>query len=210
MADKVIKVPTKRAPEAVRVLLNDYEANSLDGEYFNDYYVRNGKDYFYNMLKFLKETDNLVAGDFMDWGSEKKYKVEIGIGECAGVVLDLVATLLYDAKEKLNNAKLAIDSGDLANGIYHTYSFYINTAKALLLDKKIKCNTQTSIIDDFDANYVATGEFKFESGFRTHLLQINKNAPSKEFAEHYFKEAINFSELTKAFSDARIESAKVD
>ena len=37
---------------------------------------------------------NLVDSDFIDWGNEEKYEKAVGIGECAGVVIDLIATLL--------------------------------------------------------------------------------------------------------------------
>ena len=50
----------------------------------------------------LSDTDDLVEGDFIDWGNTDKYVQEIGVGECAGVVIDLVQTLLLEAKEKLD------------------------------------------------------------------------------------------------------------
>ena len=44
-ADKVVKVPSKRGPEALRRILNDYEANA-DGKKFVEYYKVTGDRYF--------------------------------------------------------------------------------------------------------------------------------------------------------------------
>ena len=46
IADKIIKIPTKRVPEALRFLLDDYEENAHADEYFNMYFRRRGKLYF--------------------------------------------------------------------------------------------------------------------------------------------------------------------
>ena len=207
MADKVIKIPSKRGPDVLRLVLNDYDANSNDGEYFNDYYVRKGKEYFYFILKPLKNLENLSNEDYMDWGSEEKYKMEIGIGECAGVVIDLVATLILEAQEKLEHAKEALAEDRYADSIYYTYSYFVNTAKALLLDKKVRCNTQSGILDDFDKHYVETKEFDFAPNFKTFVLRLNENEPSKDFADTYFLDGQKFATLTKAFSDERLENA---
>src|SRR3712207_3988328 len=93
VADKVIKVPSKRGPDVVRYILNDYEDNAAEGEYFNNYYQRKGKDYFYQLLKPLASLDKLIESDFIDWGHNEKFETAIGVGECAGVMIDLVATL---------------------------------------------------------------------------------------------------------------------
>ena len=114
---------------------------------------------------------------------------------------------MLEAREKLDLATTALNEGRNADSAYYTYSFFINNAKALLLDKKVKCNTQTGIIDDFDKHLVETGEFEFAPSFREFVLRINDNEPSKEFAESYLSDANKFAEQTKAFADARLESA---
>ena len=54
-ADKVIKLPSKRGPQALRILLDDYDKNSINEELFTDYYQRQGKGYFYNLLTVLSD-----------------------------------------------------------------------------------------------------------------------------------------------------------
>ena len=206
VADKVLKVPSKRALHVLRTLLDDYENNSQDGEYFNDYYVRMTEKYFYDLLKPLTDLSTLKDDDFVDWGHEVKYSTAIGVGECAGVMIDLVATLIYEAEEKHGWAKESLSNNQFADSIYHSYSVFVSTAKALLLDKQVNCNTQHGIINDFDKNYVAQGLFNFAPDFKTHVLQINKNEPTKEFAIKYITEAEAFLNLSKAYREKQLRN----
>jgi sulfite reductase (ferredoxin) len=105
IAEKIIKVPSKRGPAVLRTLLIDFEKNAVEGEYFNTYYDKKGKDYFYQLLKPHADNTTLVADDYIDWGHSEQFKTEIGVGECAGVLIDLVATLIFEAEEKLDWAK---------------------------------------------------------------------------------------------------------
>ncbi|HET8752835.1 MAG TPA: HEPN domain-containing protein, partial [Salinimicrobium sp.] len=149
-ADKVIKVPSKRGPQAFRLLLNDFEAESKPGEKFVEYYERKEKSYFYDLLKDLSDSSNLSEEDFIDWGHEKPYIKAVGVGECAGVIIDLVATLLFESEEKIDNAKNALERKVYADSIYHSYTSIVNSAKALLLSEDKKTNTQAGIISQFD------------------------------------------------------------
>lgn len=206
VADKVLKIPSKRAFVVLRALLDDYENNSTDGEYFNDYYVRQGEKYFYSLLKPLADLTTLKDDDFVDWGHDVKYTPAIGVGECAGVMIDLVATLLFESEEKYGWAKESLEKNQFADSIYHSYSVFVSTAKALLLDKQVNCNTQYGIINDFDKHYVAQGLFNFDIDFRTQVLQINKNNPTKEFANKYFAEAEDFLNQSKVFREKELNN----
>ncbi|MBL7889801.1 MAG: HEPN domain-containing protein [Bacteroidia bacterium] len=197
IADKIIKVPSKRGPAVLRTLLDDFEKNAVEGEYFNNYYDKKGKDYFYQLLKPHADNSTLVADDYIDWGHTEQFKTEIGVGECAGVLIDLVATLIFEAEEKLDWAKTSLADGLYADSIYHSYAAIISSAKALLLDKSVPTNTHHEIINDFDKQYVETNEIKLKTTFKEFVLQINQNEPSKAFAENYLTEAIGFIEQAK-------------
>ncbi|WP_160711848.1 nitrite reductase [Chitinophaga solisilvae] len=199
VADKVIKVPSRRGPDVLRTLLHNYETNSQQHELFNDYYDRQGEKYFYELLKPLTDLASLKDEDFVDWGQAAQYATAIGVGECAGVVIDLVATLLLEAEEKLQLATEAFDKGAFADGIYNVYSSFVQGAKALLLGESVSCNTQTGVINDFDKHFVATGKFSFEKDFKTLVLQINEHEPSETFARQYFEQAADFYGKAQAF-----------
>ncbi len=199
IAEKVIKVATKRAPEVLRKLLNDFRNNALENEKFNVYVERKGKEYFYQLLKPVSDNASLLKEEYYDWGSEEKFKTEIGIGECAGVIIDLVQTLFYEAQEKLELSAEAFANNFFGDSIYHSYASFIHTAKAILLNEGYSVNTHYALINDFQKHFVETGKISIKPSFKELVMQINKNKPSKAFAEKYFKEASVFLENAKAY-----------
>jgi sulfite reductase (ferredoxin) len=199
IADKVIKVPSKRGPEVLRIVLNNYEENAQDGEYFHEYYDRLGENHFYTLIKPLADLSNLVQDDFIDWGASENFITEIGVGECAGVMIDLVATLLFESQEKYEWTIAALEDKRWADAIYHAYSVFISAAKALLLDKSVTVSNQTAVINKFDENFVSTGEFAINAEtFSALVLQINQQEPTVAFANQYVVQAEKF--LTAATS----------
>jgi sulfite reductase (ferredoxin) len=204
--DRVIKIPAKRATNVLRMLLDDYKTNSIENETYHNYYDKLGKDYFYQMLKPLADLTTLSDDDFVDWGHVENYEKAIGVGECAGVVIDLVATLLFESDEKLGWANESYNAEAWADAIYHSYNVFINSAKALLLDKGINSSTQVGIIREFDAQYISTGEIELNGTFNDLVLQINKNEPSQEFAAAYKAQATAFLEAVKTKREAVLQS----
>ena len=199
IADKVIKVPSKRGPQVLRIVLNNYEENAQDGEYFHEYYDRLGENHFYTLIKPLADLSNLVQDDFIDWGASENFITEIGVGECAGVMIDLVATLLFESQEKYEWTIAALEDKRWADAIYHAYSVFISAAKALLLDKSVTVSNQTAVINKFDENFVSTGEFAINAEtFSALVLQINQQEPTEAFANQYVAQAEKF--LTAATS----------
>ncbi|WNJ21510.1 nitrite reductase [Pontibacter sp. G13] len=185
VAQKVIKIPTKRGPAALRVILDDYEANALEGEYYAHYFERQGKAYFYTLLKELGNSKNLTQDDYLDWGHEIAFEPAIGVGECAGVVIDLVATLLFETQEKIDLAHEALQYGSFSDAIYHAYSAFVNGAKAILIREGLENNTHAGIISGFQEHIVATGKLKLASAFPTLVYAIKENEPSESFAQAY-------------------------
>lgn len=195
-ADKIIKIPSKRGPEALRRILHDYEANRNHTKSFNDYYLAKGGDHFYHLLKPLADITNVDKDIFIDWGHNEKYIKAIGVGECAGVVIDLVSTLLFESEEKLEKARLSIASGNWSDSIYHSYAAIVNTAKAVLIGENIKTNTQAGIVKDFDQYFVESGLIQLESGSLSSLVyQIQSNKADSAFSKKYLLEAEKFYKL---------------
>ncbi|MCK8522286.1 HEPN domain-containing protein [Aquimarina sp. D1M17] len=204
-ADKVVKIPSRRGPEALRRILNDFETNSPNQQ-FVDYYSEKGEKYFYELLTDLSDVENLKAEDFVDWGNEEKYVKAIGVGECAGVVIDLVATLFLESEEKIQNAKASFDNEVYSDAVYHTYSSLVNSAKALLIAENKKTNTHAGIIRQFDELFVETNKVQLDGSFADLVYQIQKNAPTKDFALDYIKIAEEFLLKVQKYRMAEVES----
>lgn len=205
-ADKVVKIPSRRGPEALRLLLNDYKQHSESQESYISYYDRQGKIYFYELLKELSDTASLLEKDLIDWGHDAPYIKAVGVGECAGVVIDLIATLLFESEEKISNSKTALEQQAYADSIYHSYSSIVNTAKALLLSQDVKTNTQAGIIAQFDEHFVETGKIKLSSSFKEFAYQLNHKEPSKAFAKEFSKDASALLQKADALRKKEVES----
>ncbi len=203
IAEKVIKVPTKRIPQVVRVLLEEYESNSEDGEYFNDFFQRKGKVYFYDLLKHLSDTNTFENEDFQDWGKQVDFLPEIGVGECAGVMLDLVGTILQDSEEHLDKSKQALVESNWANAIYFAYNSLVIGAKAILLGEDIRCNTHKGIIKDFQEKIQDEGHIQLDQRYDELVLQINKHEPAEAFAFSYVDQASDFLRKIVEFRKSR-------
>lgn len=204
-ADKVVKVPSKRGPEALRRILNDFEANA-NGKSFVDYYKVTGERYFYDLLNDLQDVTNLTQEDFIDWGENEKYVKEIGIGECAGVVIDLIATLFFESEEKIDNAKASFEDEVYSSAIYYAYQSLVNSAKALLLAENKKTNTHAGIVSQFDEFFIEGGKIDLGTSFSELIYEINKNTPTKDFALSYIANADKFLAAVRAYREA--EQAK--
>lgn len=198
IADKVIKVPSKRAPEVLRVVLNDYISNAA-GKSFADYSFEKGDRYYYELLKPLAGLEALQDEDFIDWGQEQKFSTAIGVGECAGVMIDLVATLILEAREKLALSEATVATQSWADAIYHAYAAQVHAAKALLLKEGVQCNTQAGILKDFDTHFIATGKITGFTSFKESVMRMNDHIPSETFATEYLQQAASFVDQAEAY-----------
>jgi sulfite reductase (ferredoxin) len=205
-SDKVIKIPSRRGPEALRLILNDFEANA-NGQSFLEYYDAKGEKYFYEFLKPLADVTNLTEADFVDWGNADNYVKAVGVGECAGVVIDLVATLLVEAKDKLTFSQEAVDDQKWSDSIYLTYAGFVNAAKALLLAEKQKTNHHAGIIDLFDTVFVETNKIQLATAFKDLVYQIKDNEPSEVFAKQYLEQAIAFFATIETYREKDLADA---
>lgn len=194
IGDKVVKLPTKKMTDALRTILNDYDANATDDEYFNTYYRRQGKNYFYTLLKPFADPTKFVDDDYFDHGHENYFTPEVGVGECAGASYDMVGIIVNDAKIKQAEAQEALENNLFAEAIYYAYTGFVVAAKALLLSKDVECNTQIKILKDFDEHYVETAIVPIDDGFENLVLSINKNEPDADFAQQYVARYNSFLE----------------
>jgi len=207
IADKVLKVPSKRGPDVIRAVLNDYKTNATNGETFLNYSQRNGERYYYDLLKPLASLETLLAEDYIDWGQEEKFATAIGVGECAGVMIDLISTLIMEAEEKIAASEDCLSNSKWADGIYNAYAAQIHTAKALLLQQGVQCNTQHGILKDFDTHFSDKGLY-IPGGFRTAVMYMNDVPPSEAFAYEYLQQAKRFIEFAKVFREQTVLAEK--
>lgn len=207
IAEKVVKVPSKKVPRALAAVLKEYETCSEEGEYFNDFYQRLGKMHFYHLLKPLADITSLEQADYMDWGKAESFVPEIGVGECASVMLDVVGTVIEEAQERLDWSKEGLNQQLWADAIYNSYNCFVIAAKALLLSEDVKCNTQIGILKSFDEHFKSQEPFRSSRSFEEQVLRLKKTEPGKEFALRFFGEATEFLSKVRAFRASQLAAA---
>jgi sulfite reductase (ferredoxin) len=209
-ADKIIKVPSKRGPAVLREILNDFLENSGEEEKFNSYFDRKGRPYFEELLKPHADLSTLGTEDYKDWGYEEFFKPSIGIGECAGITVDLVDTLFYEAEEKLDAAKNSLNEKLNSDSVYHSYSAFIQVAKALLLTKQVPANSHIGIINEFEKQFAAEIELPGNTGFKELVLRINQHEADELFARMYLSGATEFLSLGKQYRAEMIRQEQTE
>lgn len=205
-SDKVIKIPSKRGPQALRILLDDYKSQGDIGENYTSYYERKGQMYFYELLKPLAGTDNITESDFIDWGNEDPYVKAIGVGECAGVVIDLVSTLLLEAREKLADSEDSLKAEKWADGIYQSYTSMVNAAKAILTAEGVNTNSYASIVSEFENQFIASGKINLDKPFADLVYQIQQNPPTEAFAATYYQTAEKIFEAISEYRSKEVHA----
>jgi sulfite reductase (ferredoxin) len=207
LSEKVIKIPSKRGPDSLRLLLDDFHEHQVEGEYFEDYYRRQGKPYFIALLRPLADLSSLAPGEFVDWGHDESFALKTEVGECAGVVIDLVATLLEETEEKLRWAGEALGERRFADAIYGGYSVFVNGAKALLLTKEVIAGTQIGVLKGFETHFGSAGGAVYPGGFKDYVLRINTYEPTGEFARSYIQDAAAFFVTLRELNAVQRENA---
>lgn len=207
IAEKVVKVPSKRIPQALATLLREYEAQGEEGEYFNDFYQRLGKMHFYHLLKPLADVPSLEQADYIDWGKTENFVPEIGVGECASVTLDVVGTVVEEAQDRLDWSREGLNQQLWADAIYNSYNSFVIGAKALLLSEDVKCNTQIGIVQSFEEHFKSKDPFQSDRSFEEQVLALKKIEPSREFALSFFDEAEEFLSKVRAYRAAQLVNA---
>lgn len=182
-ADKIIKFPSKRVLQVLNALLQDYEKNKQVNEKFYEYYARKGKDYYYQLVKSFADVSVINENEYIDWGQEEKYKPAIGVGECAGVIIDLVQTLFAEAKEKIELAEECLLTSQFADAVYYVYAAIINAAKAVLTKLSISVSSHYTTVENFEQHVSQNG-----IGIKEFTEKIKNNIPSEFFANQYLQE----------------------
>lgn len=174
VAEKVIKIPSKRVLLVVSKLIEDYNNNKHNKEFFYKYYKRKGKIYFYNLLKEIANVSEKKEDEYIDWANTKNFEIKKAVGECAGVAFDLFDSLVSDALTKILLAKRSYKEENFSDSLYHSYNSIITSSKAILLNNSITFNTQMDILKETEKLLKGKNK-KFDNFINNVLIYKSKN-----------------------------------
>jgi len=150
----VIKVPAKKGPEVVRKTLDDYQAKKNADESFGDYFDRQGKKYFRDLLTPLLQLPGIEEApeSYIDFGSTKKFSLDDrGQGECAGALTDLIQNLLSDAERANFQGKLSLEKGDYQEAQKKAGVALVACSRALLTTEGMDFNDDRECLMKFQS-----------------------------------------------------------
>jgi sulfite reductase (ferredoxin) len=156
-------VPSKRIPETVDRITGRYLADKLPGESFQSYVKRIGKAACKTMLEDLMVVpEHAAAPDmYVDWADAREYTIgDIGVGECAGEVVNPIDFQLAACERESFEAQLALEAGEAAKAASLAYDSMLHGAVALLKQRVPVFNEEPdSVVAAFREQLVDTQLF---------------------------------------------------
>jgi sulfite reductase (ferredoxin) len=201
----VVKIPAKRAPDAVRHLLKQYRETRLNGESFETFTARLGKEKLKETLMpftFLPSYDE-DRSFYVDWGEEKDFTTEdLGPGECAGGAYEMMEGFLFEADQELHLAGVMTEKGQTGHAVNKAYRAIVAAAKGLLVLEGVDSSIDADIL--FKAETLLVGKEILPRTFARltdQVKELGPKSPTVEFARGKIAFAKSFVEASHAAFD---------
>ncbi|MDA0204849.1 MAG: nitrite/sulfite reductase [Acidobacteria bacterium] len=185
------KVPAKRVPDTIRRLVELYDREKQDNETFADVVERVGKVRLKEEIADLAELPTMEENDdfYRDNRQTWVYHKSVGVGECAGEVVDQAEFMLNDADRLQFEATIALDEGRTQEAAQKAFQAQMKAADALLFTKGLLISDKYDTVAEFRKLFYDTGVFW------------------KPFAENFFRSAEESADEASAAARSRVEEA---
>ena len=157
----VAKVAAKNAPAAIAKLSDLYAREKQEGESFAEFSDRLGRvrlkeelDEFRVKTSF-DETPELYEDNRQPW----EYKKSLGVGECAGAVVDQAEFMLEDADRLNFEATLALDEGRWEEAARKSFDASIKASDGLLFTRGLLLSDRYDTVPEFRKHFYDSGKF---------------------------------------------------
>ena len=198
-------VPSKRVPDVVTRLTENYIQGRNKDESFQDYVRRIGKVEVKGLLDDLTTVPPFEEDPsfYTDWGDTRVFTTgDMGKGECAGEVVPLVQFELSNCEREAFEAQVFLDEGEYEQAYKTAYSAMVHAAKALVKTQFLDVpEDPDAIVEEFRTRFNDTELFfdAFAKGkFANYLFRVHK----EEVAEYNLDKAHQVIEETQLFIEA--------
>ncbi len=201
-------VPSKRVPDFIDRITERFVAERQEGERFQDFIRRVGKKELRKMLEEFTvvppyEEDRSY---YSDWRDPREFTIsDLGVGECAGEVVDRIDFDLQHAETLVFEAQVMLDEGKAEEADRTAYAAMIEAARGLVrLEFQDVPDDADVIVREFEKRFCETGLFydRFAGAkFANYLLRRHADQDrefSEEKAHHLVEEAQLFIEAAHA------------
>ena len=201
-------VPSKRIPEAVKRITEQFVSNKLENETFQDFIQRIGKralkQLFDDLIHVPTHDEN--AEFYSDWGDPREFTLgDMGAGECAGEVVSLAEFDLAAAEAQVFEAQIQLEEKNYHKADGLAYSAMLLAAKGLIKTEFSDISDKADlIVSQFRDRFFDTKLFfdKYAGGkfamylFRRH--ETARHSGTAEEARRLIEEAQLFLEASHA------------
>ncbi len=194
-------VPSKRVPEAVRILSQAFSREREPKESFKAWAHRVGRRHVKALVNELTPVPSFDdAPDlYRDWGDPRVFTIgDIGVGECAGEVISPSEFGFAESERLVFEAQLMLDSKDADAAAARAFSAMVCAARAVCLpfDPSLG-EAPEEVADCFERHLGRTGAFDAAS-------------PGGRFSRHFTKaRRQNPSAITLALARQQVEEAQL-
>jgi len=157
----VAKVAAKNAPEAIAKLTDLYTAEKQEGERFDQFANRMGRSRMKEELDefAVKETYEQSPDLYEDNRQPWEYKKSLGVGECAGEVVDQAEFMLEDADRLNFEATLALDEGQWRDAAEKSLEAARKASDGLLSTRGLLLSDNYDTLTEFRKHFYDTNQF---------------------------------------------------
>ncbi|MCB1214948.1 MAG: nitrite/sulfite reductase [Deltaproteobacteria bacterium] len=204
----IVAIPSKNIPAVVDRISEKYLKERNKQESFQDFIKRIGKLEVKKSLEDLSKAPSFEEDPsfYNDWGDPRVYTTgDIGIGECAGEVVNLIDFDLADAEREVFEAQVLLDEGKSQEAGNKAYWAMLHAAKGLVKTQFLDVKEEAEeIIQEFRKRFYDTELFfdPFAKGkFAQYLFETHQKANqsfNSENAHHTIEEAQLFIEAVHA------------
>jgi len=155
-----IKIPSKRIPEAVMEVIRLFREQRVEGETFPAFVDRFGWQAISTRLAvFTSLPPPDQASDlYLDYKSDRPFDLEdLGPGECAGTMIDLIENQLRLAGTSIEDARLALKRVRPEDTLSTLRGGILQACRALLVPFGIDAPDEREILKEFQHKVVEQG-----------------------------------------------------
>ncbi|MCG3113045.1 MAG: sulfurtransferase TusA family protein [Candidatus Manganitrophus sp. SB1] len=155
-----LKIPAKNIPSAVIELIKAYRENRQGEEAFNQFIERFGRDALSVRLeKFIQiPTPQEAPEYYQDYNGDQDFSLDdLGPGECAGTVIDMIEHHLRMGSQSIEKASAALARGQSNEAIADIKQAIMVCCRALLIPFGVDLPHEDQILKEFQHKLVEQG-----------------------------------------------------
>ncbi len=163
----VTRLPAAKVGDATARLVKTYLEESDPDEGFGEFYLRVGNK---RTKELIADLQDLPGPDeapelYRDMGSDEDFVVERGIGECAGMPIEISDFLLTEGEREAAEALNAFADGDEATARDHAVRAFKAGARALLSTEGLNTTADEELEGEFRKRFYDAGRIFEGTGY---------------------------------------------